>query len=103
MGSTVILTCVGYGSQRNPNITWSQYGEEIDNTSTLRVFNEVLVVGGAEFVMSNLEICGISLEDAGNYSCSASLSNGPTATSYFWVNVTDVARKLEHILPLWKY
>lgn len=94
VGNTVILTCVGYGSPYNPSVTWNREGERIDNTSTVRVYEEVIMVGGKQFVLSNLELCGISMDDAGLYSCSASLSSGLNVTSYFWVNVTDVERKL---------
>lgn len=95
VGNTVILTCVGFGSRYNPSVTWNREGMTVFNTSTVRVYNEVVVVGGKQFVLSNLELCGISMDDAGLYSCSASLSSGLNVSSYFWVNVTDVARKLE--------
>lgn len=95
VGNTVILTCVALGSQSNPYISWRRDGVKLDNDTTVRVYNEVIEVGGTEFALSNLELCDISMDDAGLYSCSASLPSGLNATSYFWVNVTNVPRKLE--------
>ena len=95
-GNTAILTCVGFGYPDNPNITWSRGGVDIEATGTVRIYQEVLEEGGLQFVVSILEICGISLEDDGVYSCSAMLQSGLLDTSSdFWVNVTAGARKSE--------
>ena len=75
-GYTVILSCVAYGTPGNPNITWNRYGDPIYPDDRVRVYQEVLEAGGLEFVLSNLEICGISPEDAGVYSCVATLPSG---------------------------
>lgn len=94
-GDTVTLTCVGYGTPDNPTITWSREGRVIGATSTVRIYQQVLEQGGVEFVLSNLEICGILLEQAGIYSCTATLQSGPThTTSDFWVNITHARKSL---------
>lgn len=72
-----------------------------DSSSSVRFYTEVIEAGGMEFVVSNLEICGISLDDSGIYSCSAVLGSGTSATSDdFWVNVTSAGRKLEKFTPI---
>ena len=93
-GNTVILTCVAYGRPGTPNITWSNDGYEIDPSDGVRIYQEVLEEGGIEFVVSMLEICGISEAEAGLYTCSATLQTGlTTISSPFWVNVTASARE----------
>ena len=93
-GNTVIFTCVAYGGPGNPNITWSNYGSDLYPSDSIRIYQEVLVEGGIEFVVSMLEICGISEEEAGLYTCSATLSTGLTATSSaFWINVTALSER----------
>ena len=88
-GNTVILTCVAYGRPGTPNVTWNQDGYELYPSDSVRIYQEVVEVGGIEFVMSMLEICGISEAEAGLYTCSALVQTGLTTTSSaFWVNVT---------------
>lgn len=99
-GNTAIFTCVAYGNPTNPSITWNRNGVPIDVNSTyssVMVYEEVLEVGGIEFVLSNLEICGLSPYDAGLYTCTAQLPSGLSATSEeFWVNVTEIGRELKN-------
>ena len=96
-GNTVILACVATGYPDNPNITWWRDGDEIDSGGEgdrVRVYQEVLQVREEEFVLSTLEICGLTREEAGLYSCSARLESGLSAESgSFWVNVTAIGRK----------
>ena len=99
-GNTAIFTCVAFGDPDSPNITWWRNGEELYNSSyvdddegSMRIYQEVLEVGGATFVVSNLEICGITMEDAGVYVCSAQLSSVSATSEVFRVNVTSASRK----------
>ena len=98
-GNTVIFSCVASGSPNPDHIAWNRGGEMIpfDNnngSSNVRIYTELIEVGGMYFVVSNLEICGISPDDGGLYSCSAVLDSGLSATSDdFWVNVTAARRE----------
>lgn len=66
----------------------------------IRIFQEVLEVGGEQFVVSNLEICGITMGDEGIYSCSAYLPSGVNVTSGdFRVNVSSAVRESTIYLP----
>lgn len=103
-GNTVIFTCVFFGTPTSPNVTWWRNGEEVDYSSggsgdgdvpVIRIYEEIVYAAGTPFVMSNLEICGITGNQSGVYSCSASLPTGLTASSgNFSVNVSLTAREL---------
>ena len=106
-GNTVLLTCVAFGAPGNPNITWWRNGVELysdegsgDGSDSggegrVRVYSQIIDIDGMEFVLSYLELCAITPEEAGLYSCSAHLQSGSNATSDdFFVNVTITGRKL---------
>ena len=89
--STILLTCVGYGSPTNPNITWSREGELVGESDYVTIYQEVIEEGGVMFVMSTLEICSVRAEHAGLYSCAASVMNNTAVSPSFWINVTSQA------------
>ena len=60
----------------------------------VKTSQEELMVDGTTFTLSTLEICGITSEEMGLYSCSAQLESGLTVESEdFWVNVTLLGRE----------
>ena len=90
-GRTVLLTCVAYGSPTNPNITWSRDGYPVvQGDMDINIQQSVVIEGGVQFVVSILEICGISDEHVGIYTCTASAGSVSVTSPYFRVNVTDL-------------
>ena len=87
-GRTVLLTCVAYGSPTNPNITWSRNDYPVEAYGNVNIHQSVVIEGGVSFVVSILEICGISDKEAGIYTCSATARDLTGMTPYFQVNVT---------------
>ena len=65
--STVLLTCVAYGFPL-PTLTWSKARNSVTN-GTVR--NDIVVKGGVTFVRSVLQLCGTTVADSGQYTCTA--------------------------------
>ena len=87
--STILLTCVGYGSPTNPNITWSREGELVEESDNVTIYQEVMEQRGVMFVESTLKICSIHAEHAGLYTCAATAMNNTAVSPSFWINVTS--------------
>ena len=87
--STILLTCVGYGSPTNPNITWSREGELVGESDNVTIYQEVIERAGVMFVMSTLKICSIGAEHAGLSTCVATAMNSTAVSPNFWINVTS--------------
>ena len=88
-GNTVFLVCVAIGTPL-PSISWthSDTGNRYESGTDdgmHRVNEETVMVEGVEFVRSVLEICGIEMDDAGQYQCEAENSAG---LSYASFNIT---------------
>ena len=81
-GDTIAFTCVAYGTPL-PYITWSRNDSSLSNYSYVTVFEEFMSHNGVTVVKSTLEICGASLEDSGEYSCSA--DSGISSESFSFV------------------
>ena len=56
---------------------WNKHGMQLTNDSRTNIDQEYVVWNNThQFITSTLTISGIKIEDAGNYSCIASNSNG---------------------------
>ena len=87
-GSTVILTCVAFGYPLPNSITWSRSNGQdppyvIENsTDYVNIYSQEVEQGGAVFLQSILELCGVTEEYSGNYSCYAVSSAGNDSASF---------------------
>ncbi|CAI8042984.1 Hemicentin-1 [Geodia barretti] len=91
-GNTGIFTCVASGEPSTPSIAWWMNEMELYNSSAegrVKIYQETVEVKGATFVVSYLEICGITMDDAGVYSCSAYLPSANVTSGEFRVSVTS--------------
>ena len=61
---------------------------EVSEGSNVNVYKEEIQEGGMTFVVSILEVCGISEEYAGLYTCNALGRSTSDISPVFWVNVT---------------
>ena len=68
---TMIAACGGTGFPQ-PSIFWSLNGSLLENSSRLTIYEEMMEVSGIIFVLSFLEVCSVSADDHGTYSCVAS-------------------------------
>ena len=67
VNSTVLLTCVAYGTPL-PAITWSKGGSSLTDVT---VYNDVVVKSRTNFVRSILRFCSTKSTDSGQYTCTA--------------------------------
>ena len=88
-GEGVTLTCVVYGSPM-PDVSWFRNGDQrIDNFTDNAILYETLIEqSNMSFVHSTLELCPVSLADAGEYSCHTNNTHG-NQTVVFQVDVTQ--------------
>ena len=79
-GETGLLACVGSGVP-TVNITWMRNGQVILNliSPQISISDEHAFLVGTVFTQSFLQICGVSMEDAGDYTCV--VSNGQHSAS----------------------
>lgn len=80
-GSTLFLTCVGYGVP-SPNMMWLKDGVELSNNYHVSIYSNQVEEGGVPFVQSTLEVCNLELADEGMYSCVATNDNGTDTRSF---------------------
>lgn len=92
--TTVLLTCVVYGNPLPATITWTRNNYTIYNYTDVTIYTDVIEVGGAEFLHSVLELCSVSEDDAGYYTCSA---NGSAGSDY------ESFRLIVQPLGMWVY
>ena len=72
-GETALLTCVGYG-QPSVSISWTFFGQTLERTSLVNIYEERIVRDNVGFTQSFLEICDAQRSQAGGYYCV--VSNG---------------------------
>ena len=60
----------------------------VSEGSNVNVYQEEIQEGGMTFVVSILEVCGVSGEYAGLYTCNAFGRSTSDISPVFWVNVT---------------
>ena len=66
--SSLVAACVGTGYPL-PSISWSFENNLLQNGSRITITEEVIEENGLSFVQSILEVCSVSLLDAGLYQC----------------------------------
>ena len=96
-GDTVLLTCVAHGPPETV-ITWFVPGPDtyIGNgtyNDIISVYRSTSVQNDVLFVTSILEICGIELENSGEYTCLAASESGYDSVQ-FNVTVEDQEGKI---------
>lgn len=78
--STVCISCTVFGAPA-PTVTWSFNGtEHSTNNSQYVVQERAVMIGALYLVQSVLHVCGLSVLNDGNYTCSADSYAG-TATA----------------------
>ena len=85
-GSTLILTCVGYGDP-TVSVSWSMENVQLDNSSQTTIYEEAIIENGLTLVQSVLVICSVDETDSGQYSCTVANALG-NASVDFEVSVT---------------
>ena len=86
--NTFVAVCVGTGFPQ-PTISWTQNGNQLENDSRITITEEVFEESGVTFVQSFLEVCSVSLMDAGLYQCTVS-NRIVNASTYFSLTVNRV-------------
>ena len=80
VNSTVLFTCVVYGLPLPSSVTWTFNNSALFNSTSsdysISIYHSEVEVGGAVFLQSVLEICGLEERQAGYYSCSSASSAG---------------------------
>ena len=91
VGSTVALTCVGYG---NPivSVTWSKEDIQLNNSSRITTYENMVTGSGIVLVQSILVICSVDEADSGQYSCVVGNTLGNSSVN-FDLSVTPVGGK----------
>ena len=95
-GSTLLLTCVGFGDPR-PSVTWSTGGGQLSNNSRVTIYEELVTENGVDFVQSILEICSVQETDGGQYSCTVGNALG-NASVNFELSVTAAGGMTLHCM-----
>ena len=84
-GSTVLLTCVGFSEEdyELTNIIWLKDSEAISVSSEyVSVYEETITIEGVNFTRSILELCSVTFDNNGLYSCVANDSVGNTSAEF---------------------
>ena len=89
LGSTVIFTCVAI-STPTPMISWTRNGVLLSNETDPRtsVYFDTFNQSGLVFAVATLELCGVTVDDVGKYTCTAS-EGGANTTVYFSLNIVE--------------
>ena len=76
-GDTVLLTCVAFGDPL-PTFYWLHNSQPVENStdSTTLVFDDYVTEYGITFVRSILQLCSVTFEAEGYYTCVANNSAG---------------------------
>ena len=93
------MTCAAYGKP-TPSITWSRASGNLasklsDSNSGYKKYDKIVTVNDTDFIVSVLEICGVSIVDTDEYMCTA--DNGisgigvASADAKFFLSVTGAA------------
>ena len=93
-GNTGTVVCVAYGDPAPTGITWVAVANmsTLSNDSRITITEEMVVVGGASFVQSILEVCSLEEGDSGSYACVADNSLG-SSNATFEIVINEI-RKL---------
>lgn len=95
INSTIFFTCVAYGDPI-PSISWFIDSERLyndTNSSSLLIFTELFDINGEYlFVHSILQLCGVTGDNEGLYTCVAE-NNVNYTQSEFYLNILDILGK----------
>ena len=80
-GRTAQFTCVASGYP-SPEFSWTMDGDQLANGSQVTIFTDVVSEGGVLFVVSILELCSVTVDDSGMYSCIAANTNGNVSARF---------------------
>jgi len=90
-GSSVMLTCVGYGVP-TVSVSWYMEDVQLDNNSQITIYGELINENGLTLVLSVLTICSADETDSGQYSCTVGNVLG-NASVDFVISVTATGGK----------
>lgn len=89
INSTVLFTCVAFG-EPIPSISWYAEYEMLNNdtnsATSVQIYTKLIDIEGVLFVRSVLELCGITVDNQGSYSCVAENYINTTQVD-FYLNV----------------
>ena len=71
----MLATCVAYGGDQLPIITWLDGNDLLTNDSEITIYEYTIVEGGLNFTVSILEVCSVTTLNSGVYSCVATNAN----------------------------
>ena len=72
---TVRISCAAYGNPLPSDISWTGPGGNIASGGKVKIYTNsqtVNATGSPVFLVSTLEICGVTTTDSGQYTCTAS-------------------------------
>lgn len=67
-GETALLTCVGYAIP-DVAIIWTHNGLTLENSTLVMIVESDILLAGALFRQSVLQICDVGLSESGTYTC----------------------------------
>lgn len=73
-----MLTCLGIG-EGGVQISWSFNGVTLSNSSLVTIYERDLIRGGNTFKQSLLQLCSLTVSNAGGYTCN--VMNGLTVVN----------------------
>ena len=65
---STILSCVGFGHP-DIDVTWYRNGAPVSNTTLVRTYSEGYMSQGLSFNITFLQLCSVTMADAGTYLC----------------------------------
>ena len=98
-GDTVLLVCVVFSQDPRPyippNVLWYHDNELVTNYTSgddndgasVAIYEDTFEEMGVTFTRSVLELCGVTLEEEGDYSCVANDSIGTSRPASFNISV----------------
>ena len=93
-GTTVTYTCVGYGEDEPPDITW-KFGDQLlsNGTSFLATIYNSQIIDDDDVVYSQsiLELRSVEVKNSGMYSCTANNSRGSNSSTFI-LNILNLCK-----------
>lgn len=68
LGETAVLTCIGYAIPLI-EMSWMHNGRTLENSTSVMIMESDILLGGARFRQSVLQICGVGQSESGTYTC----------------------------------
>lgn len=96
-GDAVVLTCLAWGFP-DVAITWMLNGQTIENSSFITIFEDYSVQGRGVLRQTTLQVCAITIEDTGEYTC---IANSGLVSTDASTQLTLIGKFIKRIsLPL---